>query len=74
MNYDVVSVFLYNRFSSNRIMLVLLNFGCDSVLLFSCLGMTAFADNSGPAISDDYQTVYLNGETYSRFNASLKSP
>ena len=42
-----------------------------SILLFSCLGMTAFADNSGPAISDDYQTVYLNGETYSRFNASM---
>lgn len=42
-----------------------------SLLLFSCLGMTAFADDSSLTISDDYQTVYLNGESYSRFNASM---
>ena len=42
-----------------------------SILLFSCLGMTAFADETAPTISDDYQTIYLNGETYSRFNASM---
>ncbi len=42
-----------------------------SILLFSCLGMTAFAETSAPTISDDYRTVYLNGETYSRFNASM---
>lgn len=42
-----------------------------SILLFSCLGMTAFADETASTISDDYQTVYLNGKTYSRFNASL---
>ena len=42
-----------------------------TILLFSCLGMTALADETAPTISDDYQTVYLNGETYSRFNASM---
>ena len=42
-----------------------------AILLFSCLSMTAFAENTAPTISDDYQTIYINGETYSRFNASL---
>lgn len=42
-----------------------------SILLFSCLGMTAFAETSAPVISEDYQTVYLKGGTYSRFNASM---
>lgn len=41
------------------------------LLLFSCLGMTAFAETSAPTISDDYRTVYFNGETYSRVNASM---
>ena len=42
-----------------------------AMLLFSCLGMTAFADNSAPMLSEDYQTIYMNGNTYHRFNASM---
>jgi hypothetical protein len=33
--------------------------------------MTAFADNSAPTLSEDYQTIYMNGNTYQRFNASM---
>ena len=41
------------------------------ILLFSCFGLTAFAENSSITISDDYQNLYLNGDSYSRFNASI---
>lgn len=40
------------------------------LLLFSCLGLTAFAENSSVTISDDYQKLYLDGNSYSRFNNS----
>lgn len=40
-------------------------------LLFSCLGLTVFAANSSVTISEDYQKLYVDGESYSRFNASL---
>ena len=41
------------------------------ILLFSCLGFTAFAEGSAATISDDYQTLCIDGNTYSRFNASM---
>lgn len=42
-----------------------------AVILSSfCLGFTAFAENSSVVISDDYQKLYLNGASYSRFDAS----
>ena len=42
-----------------------------TMLLFSCLGLTAFANPLLATISDDYQKLYLGGDTYSRFNASM---
>lgn len=42
-----------------------------TLLLFSCFSMTALADNSAPTISDDYQTIYMDGKTYSRFNGGM---
>lgn len=41
------------------------------ILLFSCLGLTTFAENSSISLSDDYQKLYVDGKSYSRFNASL---
>ncbi|MBQ2986016.1 MAG: hypothetical protein IJE23_00885 [Tyzzerella sp.] len=41
-----------------------------TILLFSCLGLTAFANPASVTISDDYQKITLDGNTYSRFNAS----
>lgn len=41
-----------------------------ALLLFSCLGLTAFAADSSVTISDDYQKLYMNGNSYSRFNVS----
>lgn len=40
-------------------------------LIFSCFGLTAFAENSSITISEDYQTLSIDGESYSRFNASM---
>ncbi len=42
-----------------------------SILLFSCIGLTAFASPLSATISDDYQKLYLDGNTYSRFNTSM---
>lgn len=42
-----------------------------TLLLFSCLGLTAFAESSSVTISDDYQQLTLDGNTYSRFNTSM---
>lgn len=43
-----------------------------AVILSSfCLGFTAFAENSSVIISDDYQKLYLNGASYSRFDDSM---
>ena len=41
-----------------------------AMLLFSCLGLTVFAATSSATISDDYQKLTLDGNTYSRFNTS----
>ena len=41
------------------------------ILLFSCLGLTAFAEGSAATISDDYQTLCIDGNTYSRFDTSM---
>lgn len=41
-----------------------------AMLLFSCLGLTVFAETSSATISDDYQKLTLDGNTYSRFNTS----
>ena len=41
------------------------------ILLFSCLGLTAFAEGSAATISEDYQTLCIGGSTYSRFNTSM---
>lgn len=42
-----------------------------TLLLFSCLGLTVFANPSSATISDDYQKIHLDGNTYSRFNTSM---
>lgn len=42
-----------------------------SLFLISGLGFQAYADESGYYISEDYQTVTIDGNTYSRFNLSL---
>lgn len=42
-----------------------------AMLLFSCLGLTVFAESSSATISDDYQKLTLDGNTYSRFNTSM---
>lgn len=41
-----------------------------TILLFSCLGFTVFANPASVTISDDYQELYLDGNTYSRFDTS----
>lgn len=41
------------------------------ILLFSCLGLTAFANPASASISDDYQKLYIDGNSYSRFNTSM---
>ena len=42
-----------------------------TILLFSCVGLTAFASPSSATISDDYQKLYMDGNAYSRFNTSM---
>lgn len=42
-----------------------------AMLLFSCFGLTVFAESSSATISDDYQKLTLDGNTYSRFNTSM---
>ena len=42
-----------------------------TMLLLSCLGMTAFAENASATISDDFQKLYLDGNSYSRFDTSM---
>ena len=40
-------------------------------LLFSCLGLTAFAKSSSLTISEDYRTITVDGKTYSQFNSNM---
>lgn len=40
-----------------------------AILLFSCLGLTAFAETP-VTISDDYQTITMDGKSYTRIDAS----
>lgn len=40
------------------------------ILLFTRLGFTAFAAPASATLSDDYQTLTINGNTYSRFDIS----
>ena len=42
-----------------------------TMLLLSCLGMTAFAKKASATISDDFQKLYLDGNSYSRFDTSM---
>ena len=41
------------------------------ILLFSCFGFTTYAAKSINTISEDYQTMTVEGNNYSRFNASM---
>ena len=40
-------------------------------LLFSCFGLTSFAQNSSLTISEDYKTITVDGKTYSQFNSNM---
>jgi len=41
------------------------------ILLFSCFGFTTYAQKSSNTLSEDYQTMTVDGKNYSRFNASM---
>lgn len=40
-----------------------------TILLISCLGLTAFANESSIVVSEDYKTITMSGYTFTRFNA-----
>lgn len=43
----------------------------STLLLFSCLGFASFAAESSVTISEDYQKLYRNGDSYSRVDTTM---